>query len=210
MLRLAAILFVLIAGAVMSTTARAHSLDELEGQLTKQEVYFLAVSRPAPGFTLQDSDGKPHALSDWKSKVVILWFIYTNCPDVCPLHTDKMAAIQKMINRTPMKDRVEFIAVTTDPERDSGAVLRDYGATHGLDSVNAVLLTSGADKPTATRELAEAYGLKFTQTPDGMQMHGIVTHVIDKSGNLRARYHGLKFAPTNLLVYVNALTNDYH
>jgi protein SCO1/2 len=89
-------------------------------------------------------------------------------------------------------------------------VLRNYGEIHGLDSANAVLLTSEADKPAVTRQLAEAYGLKFTPGPDGMQMHGIVTHVIDKSGNLRARYHGLKFAPASLIAYINALTNDYH
>jgi len=203
------VLLVLVAGAAIATGSQAHSLDELEGQLTKQELSFQAVSRPAPGFTLQGSDGQPHSLSDWKGKVVVLWFIYTNCPDVCPLHTDAMASVQQMINRTPMKDRVEFIAITTDPERDT-VVMRDYGEVHGLDAINGVLLTSGPDKPTVTREVAEAYGLKFTSGPDGMQMHGIVTHVIDKSGNLRARYHGLKFAPTSLIAYINALTNDYH
>jgi protein SCO1/2 len=61
-----------------------------------------------------------------------------------------------------------------------------------------------------TRELAERFGLKFTALEDGYQMHGVVTHLIDKSGNLRARYHGLKFNATNLIVHINALTNDYH
>lgn len=204
------VLLILVAGAAAVPAASAHSLDELEGQLTKQELSFQAVSRPAPAFTLQGSDGQPHSLSDWKGKVMVLWFIYTNCPDVCPLHTDAMASVQQMINRTPMKERVEFIVITTDPERDTDAVLRNYGEIHGLDSANAVLLTSEADKPAVTRQLAEAYGLKFTPGPDGMQMHGIVTHVIDKSGNLRARYHGLKFAPASLIAYINALTNDYH
>jgi protein SCO1/2 len=41
-------------------------------------------------------------------------------------------------------------------------------------------------------------------------MHGVVTHVIDKSGNLRAHFHDLKFDETNFILYVNALTNDYH
>jgi protein SCO1/2 len=210
MTKFAWILLVLLAGATLATHSRAHSLDELEGQLTKQEQFFQAVNRPAPGFTLIDSDGQSRRLSDWQGKVVVLWFIYTGCPDVCPLHTDRMASVQQMINRTPMKDLVEFVAITTDPERDTDAVLRNYGEVHGLDSANAVLLTSGPDKPAVTRQLAEAYGLKFTAVDDGMQMHGIVTHVIDKSGNLRARYHGLKFAPTNLIAYINALTNDYH
>ncbi len=41
-------------------------------------------------------------------------------------------------------------------------------------------------------------------------MHGVVTHVIDKNGRLRARFHGLKFETTNALVFINALTNDGH
>lgn len=199
-----------IAGAAQAVSSQAHSLDELEGQLTKEERYFQAVSKPAPGFTLSDPDGKSRSLKDWRGKVVVLWFIYTNCPDVCPLHTEEMAAVQQMINRTPMMDLVEFVAVTTDPERDTQEVLRDYGGVHGLDPVNAILLTSGPGKPAGGQELAEQYGLKFTPTPDGMLMHGVVTHVIDKSGNLRARYHGLKFKHTSLIAYVNALTNDYH
>ena len=41
-------------------------------------------------------------------------------------------------------------------------------------------------------------------------MHGMVAHLIDKGGNLRARYHGLKFNEANMIVHLNALTNDYH
>lgn len=200
----------IVVGAAYATVTNAHSLEELESQLNKQEHYFQAVSRPAPGFTLDDPEGKPRSLSDWKGKVVVLWFIYTSCPDVCPLHTEEMATVQKLINRTPMKDLVAFVAVTTDPEKDTGEVLRDYSGIHGLDPLNSILLTSGPDKPTGGRELAEKYGLKFTPSGEGMLMHGIVTHVIDKSGNLRARYHGLEFKHTSLIAYVNALTNDYH
>jgi protein SCO1/2 len=52
--------------------------------------------------------------------------------------------------------------------------------------------------------------LKFTFTRDGYQMHGLVTHLIDKSGNLRGRYHGLKFSATNMVLHINTLTNDFH
>ena len=47
----------------------------------------------------------------------------------------------------------------------------------------------------------------FTQAADGKPMHGVVTHVIDQDGRLRARFHGLEFDPVDLVVYVNALTN---
>jgi protein SCO1 len=188
--------------------AAAHSLAEVDQDLRDKEHYFQAVDSDAPGFTLQDADGRTVSLEDLGGKVVVLNFVYTNCPDVCPLHAERIAEIQKMINQTPMKEMVEFVTITTDPKHDTGAVLQDYGEAHGLDPANWVFLTSSADKPEdATRGIAEAYGLKFTGGEDGMQMHGIVTHVIDQDGRLRARFHGLKFEPVNLVVFVNALTN---
>lgn len=190
--------------------AAAHSLEELEDELSAREPYVEIVDRPAPDFDLLDSGGRTVRLADFRGKVVVLNFIYAGCPDICPLHSERIAQIQKMVDATPMRDIVEFITVTTDPERDTPDVMKAYGTAHGLDPANWLFLTSGADRPTATREIAHAYGLEFTAIEGGMQMHGVVTHLIDKSGHLRARYHGLKFNSTNLVVHINALTNDYH
>ncbi len=204
----------LISGALVGLTyakaGLAHSLDAVEKMLSDREFYLQVVNQPAPEFTLQDASGRAVSLRDYRGKVVVLYFIYTNCPDECPLQSEKLAVIQKAINATPMRGMVQFIAVTTDPERDTSAVLGAYGAIHGLDPSNWIFLTSGSDRPTATRLLAEQYGLKFTPGEGSVQTHGIVTHVIDKSGNLRARYHGLKFHDTNLILHINALTNDNH
>lgn len=188
--------------------AAAHSLEEVDHELRDKEQYFQPVDSEAPGFTLQDADGRVIGLEALRGKVVVLNFVYTNCPDVCPLHAERIAEIQKMINETPMKEMVEFVTITTDPRHDAGPVLRDYGKAHGLDPQNWIFLTSAPDKPEdSTRKIAEAYGLKFTEGEDGMQMHGIVTHVIDQDGRLRARFHGLNFDPVNLVAFVNALTN---
>jgi protein SCO1/2 len=157
---------------------------------------------------LQDATGRTVSLSGLRGKVVVLNFVYTNCPDVCPLHAERIAELQTMINQTPMKAMVAFVTITTDPQRDRGTVLSDYGQAQGLDPVNWMFLTAPPDQPEdATRKIAEAYGLKFTAGDDGMQMHGTVTHVIDQDGRLRARFHGLKFEPVNFVAFVNALTN---
>ncbi len=198
---------------LLSTTvspAVAHSLEDLESQLLERETYVQVTNIPAPDFTLQDRNGRAVKLSDFKGRVVVLNFIYASCPDVCPLQSARIAEIQEMVNGTPMRDLVQFVSITTDPKRDTRQVLKDYGPSHGLDPVNWVFLTSGPDEPAATRELAERYGLKFMLVDDEYQMHGTVTHLIDKSGNQRARYHGLKFDSTNMVVHINALTNDYH
>ena len=202
---------VALAFALMMATVApvlAHSLEEVDQDLRDKDKYFQPVDSEAPGFSLQDADGRIVSLASLRGKVVVLNFIYTNCPDVCPLHAERIAELQAMINQTPMKAMVEFVTITTDPKRDTGEVLRDYGKAHGLDPVNWVFLTAAPDQPEdSTRKIAEAYGLKFTQGDDGMQMHGIVTHVIDQDGRLRARFHGLEFEPVNLVIFVNALTN---
>ena len=130
---------------------------------------------------------------------------------MCPLHVERIAQIQEMVNLTVMKDQVQFISVTTDPLNDTGEVMRDYGPTHGLDAVNWVFLSGGAANPDdLTRKLAKSYGHTFTKTDDGFQLHGVVTHVIGRQGHWRANFHGLKFSPTNLVLFINALVNDVH
>ena len=189
--------------------AWAHSLKDLETLLGDKEKYFQSVDKAAPGFALEDADGKPVRLSDLRGKVVVLHFIYAGCPDVCPLHADRIAEIQSMVNQTPMKAQVQFVTITTDPKNDTPDVLRAYGEQHRLDPVNWTFLTTGTDQPEdATRKLAERFGHKFMKQDGGYQVHGIVTHVIDKEGRWRANFHGLKFEPTNLVVFINALVND--
>ena len=190
--------------------ASAHSLKSLEDSLHDKEKYFQPLDKEAPDFELQDAEGLTVRLRDYRGKVVVLHFIYTNCPDVCPLHAEHIAEIQQMVNRTPMRDGVQFVTITSDPKRDTPEIMQVYGAAHGLDLVNWTILTSGPERLTATRELVEKFGHKFTEADGGYQVHGVVTHVIDRDGRWRANFHGLRFDPTNLVLFVNALVNDAH
>ena len=197
--------------AAFSTPAFPHSLGELSREFLNAEKYFQPVDSVAPGFTLQDADGHSVSLADFRGKVVVLHFIYTTCPDFCPLHAEKIAEIQKMVNITPMKDQVEFISITTDPKRDFGETLREFGKDHGLDPVNWTFLTAAPGAPEdSTRALAKSYGAEFKLMPNGGQMHGVVTSVIRGDGRLVARFHSLKFESLNLVKFVNALINDHH
>jgi len=191
--------------------ASSHSLKDLEAMLGSREKYFQPVDKPAPDFELQDADGRVVDLAALRGKVIVLHFIYAGCPDICPLHADRIADVQAMINQSLMKEVVRFVTITTDPKNDTPDVLRAYGGLHGLDAANWVFLTAAPNQPEdATRKLAEQFGHKFTKQEDGYQIHGIVTHVIDKDGRWRANFHGLKFEPTNLVLFINALVNDDH
>lgn len=184
-------------------------MKELEGNLFQREKYFQPLDKEAPEFALENAEGRPVSLADYRGKVVVLHFIYASCPDVCPLHADLIGRIQEMVNQTPMRDQVQFVTITTDPVNDTPEVLKAYGPAHGLDSTNWVFLTSGPGRPEVTRELVESFGHRFAVTEDGLQVHSVVTHVIDKKGRWRANFHGLKFEPTSLVTYVNGLTNEH-
>jgi protein SCO1 len=185
-----------------------HTLKQREEALRGREKYLELTDRVAPAFTLKDADERTVGLEDFRGKVVILNFVFATCTDVCPLHSELIAELQRKMSA--LRDKVQFITVTTHPEFDTPEILKPYGEQHGLDPKNWTFLTSGPERPTETRELAESYGLKFTPVGNGQFVHGIVTHVIDQKGVLRARYHGLRFNLMSLIVHVSTVINEYH
>src|SRR6478736_961709 len=68
-------------------------------------------------FTLTDHNGKSRSLSEFKGKAVVIFFGYTQCPDVCPTTMAEMAGVMKELG--PLADKVQVLFVTVDPERDT-------------------------------------------------------------------------------------------
>lgn len=89
-------------------------------------------AQPAPDFALIDPDGATVRMSDLRGKAVALTFIFTNCPDVCPLTAEKL---RETYERLPegTRDDVALVAVSVDPERDTAAALDAFSAAHGLE-----------------------------------------------------------------------------
>lgn len=195
-------------GLATAPPLAAHSLEGLERTLLKREAYLAVENRPFPDFALHDAKGRIVTLAELRDKVVVLYFVFASCTDVCPLHSDLIAEVQAEVNRTPMRDEVRFVAITTDPEKDTPEVLAGYGPAHGLKPGNWVFLRS--EEAQATRRLADGLGQAFKPLKDGQFLHAVVTYLIDREGRLRARYFGLKFDPTNLILHINALVNDRH
>lgn len=81
---------------------------------------------PKPDFVLTDTDGKPYDFrKETEGKVALLFFGYTSCPDVCPVHlTNIAAALQKL--SPEVNNAIQVVFVTTDPQRDSAAVIRRW------------------------------------------------------------------------------------
>src|SRR5579883_2496096 len=85
---------------------------------------------PAPDFHLTDQFGKQISLSQFKGEPVILTFLYTHCPDVCPLTAEKLHSTMQMLNGDAQK--VGIIAVTIDPARDNQAAALSFSKSHNM------------------------------------------------------------------------------
>jgi protein SCO1/2 len=75
-------------------------------------------------FSLVDPDGKVRTLADFKGKVVVMFFGYTQCPDVCPTTLTEMQQAMTLLG--PQSDKVQVLFITVDPERDTAAILKQY------------------------------------------------------------------------------------
>ena len=190
----------------------AHSTKDVLRELQQQVPYMQLTDRAAPGFVLEEADGRKVSLGDLKGGVVVLNFTYTRCTDACPLHMTLIGQVQDQVNATLMRDHVRFVTIATDtePPAETAKTMHTYGKAHGLDPANWTILHGGSAQPGAGIVVAKAYGLEFTPTPDGQQMHGVVTHVIDANGVLRARFHGLKFPALSVTSFINTLLYPDH
>lgn len=75
-------------------------------------------------FRLADQNGNPYQLSDHRGKLVVLFFGYTHCPDVCPMTLAQFRDIKDSLGQ--QSDQVEFVLVTVDPEQDSISRMKEY------------------------------------------------------------------------------------
>ena len=153
---------------------------------------------PAAPFALTAQDERRLSLGDLRGKVVVLTFIYTTCIDTCPLLTAKMAGLQARLG-PDFAQRVFFVSVTVDPERDTPAVLKGYGAAHGARFDGWAFLTG---TPAEIREVF------YKKTARGDVDHTFLTSVIDPRGLLRVQYLGVRFEPTELLNDVRSLLGE--
>jgi protein SCO1/2 len=151
----------------------------------------LPVIGPSPGFSLTSQDGKPVSLADLRGKVVAVSFIYTQCPDICPMLTQKMVEVQEALG-TDFGKKVAFVSITLDPEHDTPEVLKDYAQFWGAKPEGWSFLTGS---PEAVRDVTRRYGVFFAKKEDGSVDHTQLTSLIDAEGQMRVQYLGARFDP---------------
>lgn len=153
-----------------------------------------------PAFDLKDQDGKTISLNDFKKSVSLVNFIFTTCPDVCPLLTAQMAKIQARAKELEIP--VKLASISVDPENDTPDVLKVYAAKYHADLSNWSFLTG----PLADIEKVVLQGFRVGLDRSATDIFDI-THtehfiILDEQARIRA----YRRAPNN--VEIDKILNE--
>ena len=174
---------VLVAAACALTVSIA-ACDKLPGK--QQQVAFQNTDVTgldyAKGFALTDHTGKPRTLADFKGKVVVVFFGYTQCPDVCPTTMAEMASVMQKLG--PLADQVQVLFITLDPERDTQQLLASYVPAFDKRFIG---LRGTPEQTAKTAKDFKVFYSKVPGTEPGSYTidHTAGSYVFDRDGRLR-------------------------
>lgn len=136
----------------------------------------------AKDFALIDQNGQPRTLADFKGKAVVLFFGYTQCPDVCPTTMFEMTKVMTQLG--PLAERVQVLFVTVDPERDTQDLLAAY--IPNFDKRFLGLYGNAEATAKVAKEFKVFYQKSSGKTPDSYTMdHTAASYVFDPQGRIR-------------------------
>jgi protein SCO1/2 len=136
----------------------------------------------ARDFALPDADGRMRSIKDFQGKAVVVFFGYTQCPDVCPTTLAEIAEAKKLLGADGSK--VQGVFITVDPERDKPELLKAYMASFGPDFV----ALRGTPEQTAAvaKDFKVFYRRSEGKAPGSYAMdHTAASYVYDPQGRLR-------------------------
>ena len=160
-----------------------------------------------PDFKLRNQDGRVIHFDQFRGKALLITFIYTRCPmpNFCPLMTHNFAVIEKQLAADPsLYARTHLICISFDPERDTPAVLRAYGAHYIGSSGNAAFAHWDFAVPSKAvlPQLANFFDVGISSGSDGSITHSLSTTLIDARGKVAQFYPGNEWTPDQVVADV--------
>jgi protein SCO1/2 len=156
---------------------------------------------PAPDFALVDQDGRSVSLASLRGRVLLLDFVYTNCPGPCPILTSTHVAVQRALPRE-LAAKVHFVSISLDPVRDTPEAMRAYATARGADLASWSFL---GGEPDAVADVLERYGVGAKPGPNGEVDHLVITYLIDADGRVARRFAGLEHGKDTLVAALGAV-----
>ncbi|MEM3832978.1 MAG: SCO family protein [Thermoprotei archaeon] len=173
-------------------------------------------------FRLVDQNGSTINLSDFKGKVIVLTFIYTHCPDICPVITSHLVAAYNRLVQMGLKDQVAFVFVSVDPYGDNVTAMKNYSERFNASSLyfltnnTAGLSTGSYSNLTNLQSVWNSYdvyvNINRTSTEEGWYEvdHTTVTYIIDKNFRIREALFGVPplWSTDDVVHYVSILAKS--
>ena len=176
-LRTVRLLLALTAACVMTLTLVLSACGPQQFQFRSTDVTGAEFGRD---FSLRDADGKVRTLADFRGKLVMIFFGFTQCPAVCPTALLNAAEVKRALGSDG--DRVQVLFITLDPERDTPELLRQYATAFDPGFVGLYADLEG------TRRVAQEFRVFYQKVPTGGSYtidHSALTYVYDAQGKLR-------------------------
>lgn len=175
-----------IAFKFMATCVLAAGLAGLISGCSDKKPGFVAIDVTgadyAKDFELTDHNGQSRSLKDFRGKVVVLFFGYTQCPDVCPTSMTELAEVRKLLGQDG--EKLQGLFVTVDPERDTPEVLKNYMVN--FDPGFLALYTTPEKLAVIAKDYKVYYKKVEGKTPTSYTMdHSAGSYIYDTQGRLR-------------------------
>ncbi|MDE0290988.1 MAG: SCO family protein [Candidatus Dadabacteria bacterium] len=155
----------------------------------------LPIKGTLPDISLTDFNENEFMFSDLKGKVVVLSYIYTNCPDICHITSGKLNTFKNSLDHK-VKNKVFFVSISFDPRRDSTQALREHARMMNLNLENWLFVTGSSENivevlhvagidPWIQKDPNDSKGYTFS--------HRDRISLADKNGRIRMHYKGTNF-----------------
>jgi len=161
-------------------------------------------------FTLTDQNGNPFRFpEELKNKISVVGFIYTNCPDICPLNTRNLKLIQEKVKAEHIPD-VQFLSISFDTDTDSTKILKEYAEIRNLDLSNWKFLTGNKSTIDSLIKEVGVIAIPSDTTIINGKPTVFFTHtdrisLIDKELKIRKNYVGSKINKDEIIKDIKRL-----
>ncbi len=182
-----------------ATEAPAHK-SVLKVEFAERREFNLLID----DFGLTDQNGRRVRFGQFRGKPVVVNFMYTSCPDVCPLLTASLKILRDHMEPAESRD-IHFLSITTDPEVDTPEVLKAYSKRHKADAPNWSWLTGNE---RALAPVWQGFGVSVQRIAKGLIEHTTLTVVADAKGYMRFAYFGSAPDPDVMLQDLRALAKE--
>jgi protein SCO1 len=196
-----AVTFAAAAGGENGAEECEHHAGHDDAGLPADEPAAFSVYHAASVWTDQDGERRP--LDSLAGRIQVVGMVYTSCGDACPRMLVDMKRIEGEL-ANGLQDRVGFVLVTLDPERDTPERLAEYAQGARLTGDRWTLLHGD---PGDILELAALLGVQYRRLADGEFVHSNLLTVLDAEGQVVHRQVGLGADPTPTLDVIRALTD---